>query len=90
MRDGVFEIPLKLFVAALDRQLRLVSLAKDWREVSQPEPGNQLLPSRPDQQVDGLTPHFDKRPPREIRRNRSIEPSLESNQRQSTPLPEAH
>ena len=90
MRDGVFEIPLKLFVGALDQQLRLVRLANEWREVSQREPGNQLLPSRPDQQVDGLTSHFDKRPPREIRRNGSIELSLESNQRQGMPLPEAH
>src|SRR5271157_1935109 len=90
MRDGVFQILLKFFVGALDQQLRLMSPPNKRREIGQRQPGNQLLPSRPDQRLLFVTRKFSKRLSREIRRNRSIEFSLLRNQRQRMPLPEAN
>src|SRR5271165_1985285 len=90
MRDGVFQILLKFFVGALDQQLRLMSLPNERREIGQRHAGNQLLPSRPDQRLLVVTREFSKRLSREIRRNGSIEFSLDRNQRQRMPLPEAN
>src|SRR5271157_5059400 len=49
--DGVFQILLKLFVGALDQQVRVVRLQNERREIGQPQARNQLLPSRPDQRL---------------------------------------
>ena len=90
MRDGVFQVLLKLFVGALDQQIRVMSLPNKRRELGQRQAGNKLLPSRPDQRLLFVTRKFPKRLSRKIRRNCSIEFALEPNQRQRMPLPEAH
>src|SRR5208282_4235094 len=90
MRDGVFQILLKFFVGALDQHVRVMSRPNKRREIGQRQAGYQLLPSRPDQRLLFVTRKSSKRLSRKIRRNHSIEFSLERNQRQRMPLPEAN
>src|SRR5271165_2353939 len=89
MRDSVFQILLKLFVGALDQEVRVMRLPNQRREVGQAQARNQLLPSRPDQRLLFVTRKFPKRLSRKIRRDASIKFALERKDRQSVPLPEA-
>ena len=49
MRDGIFQVLLKLFIGALDQQIRVMSLPNKGRELGQRQARNKLLPSGPDQ-----------------------------------------
>src|SRR5277367_5808889 len=89
MRDGVFQVLLKLFIGALDQQIRVMSLPNKGRELGQRQARNKLLPSSPDQRL-LVRRKFLERLLRKIRCNRSIEIPLKPDQRQRMPLPEAH
>src|SRR5271157_504240 len=90
MRDGVFQVLLKLFIGALDQQIRVMSLPNKGRELGQRQARNKLLPSGPDQRLLFVRRKFPERLSRKIRCNRSIEIPLKPDQRQRMPLPEAH
>ncbi len=83
MRDGVFQVLLKLFIGALDQQIRVMSLPNKGRELGQRQARNKLLPSSPDQRLLFVRRKFPERLSRKIRCNCSIEIPLKFDQRQS-------
>ena len=90
MRDGVFQVLLKLFIGALDQQIRVMSLPNKGRELGQRQARNKLLPSSPDQRLLFVRRKLPECLSRKIRCNCSIEIPLKPDQRQRMPLPEAH
>jgi hypothetical protein len=90
MRDGVFQVLLKLFIGALDQQIRVMSLPNKGRELGQRQARNRLLPSSPDQRLLFVRRKLPECLSRKIRCNRSIEIPLKDDQRQRMALLEAH
>ena len=82
MRDGVFQVLLKLFIGALDQQIRVMSLPTKGREVGQ----RQFQPrSTASRQARGSRTPVAQNPLQLFDRD-----SPPPDRRQRMPLPEAH